>query len=92
MYARSSFSADKFFCMTTYKGLPLLERRRHRQVSANRTSRKTSVKPTHYSARDTTPWAVVYLAEHSELTAQARLVVERLILAGELGKPAQTCA
>jgi hypothetical protein len=49
---------------------------------------KLGLKLTHYSAREISLWAEVYLAEHPELIAQARPVVERLILAGEFGKRA----
>ena len=50
---------------------------------------KLGLKPAHYSAREISVWAEVYLPEHPELIAQARPVVERLILAGEFGKRAQ---
>jgi hypothetical protein len=47
------------------------------------------LKVTHYSARDISSWANVYLDEHPELIPAAALEARAMILAGALGKRAQ---
>jgi hypothetical protein len=48
------------------------------------------LKPAHYSARDITSWAIVYLDDHHE-TLMPRAIEEarRMILSGAMGKRAQ---
>jgi hypothetical protein len=51
--------------------------------------RKQGLKPSHYSAREITGWAIVYLDEHPELIPEAIAAARTMILAGALGKRAQ---
>jgi hypothetical protein len=52
--------------------------------------RAQGLKPAHYSARDITSWAIVYLDDHHE-TLMPRAIEEarRMILSGAMGKRAQ---
>jgi hypothetical protein len=50
--------------------------------------RKQGLKPTHYSARDISGWAIVYLDEHPELIPEAIANARAMILKGALGKRA----
>jgi hypothetical protein len=48
------------------------------------------LKPAHYSAREITSWAVVYLDDHdAELMPDAIAQAKRRILSGAMGKRAQ---
>ena len=51
--------------------------------------RKQGLKPSHYSAREITGWAIVYLDEHPELIPEAIANARAMILRGDLGKRAQ---
>jgi hypothetical protein len=52
--------------------------------------RKYGLKPAHYSAREITSWAIVYLDEHhAELIPRAIEEARRMILSGAMGKRAQ---
>ena len=52
--------------------------------------RKQGLKPTHYSARDISVWASVYLDDHSEeLIPDALARARAMILSGALGKRLQ---
>jgi hypothetical protein len=52
--------------------------------------RAQGLKPAHYSAREITSWAMLYLDEHSaELIPAAMREAERMILSGAMGKRAQ---
>jgi hypothetical protein len=51
--------------------------------------RAYGLKPTHYSAREISSWAQVYLNDHPELIAEAKPVVEVWIAQGVFGKRAQ---
>jgi hypothetical protein len=51
--------------------------------------RKQGLKPSHYSAREITGWAIVYLDEHPELIPEAIANARAMILRGDLGKRGQ---
>jgi hypothetical protein len=51
--------------------------------------RKQGLKLTHYTAREITGWANVYLDEHPELIPEAIANARAMILRGDLGKRAQ---
>jgi hypothetical protein len=52
--------------------------------------RKQGIKLTHYSAREITSWAMLYLEDHSaELILAAMREAERMILSGAFGKRSQ---
>jgi predicted DNA-binding protein (MmcQ/YjbR family) len=71
---------------TASRALAMLRSRQ----AVKRALQAQGLKPAHYSAREITSWAVVYLDDHhAELMPDAIAQAKRLILSGAFGKRSQ---